>query len=145
MIIRKATKKDIPQVIEMIKENSPKYPKKLALQELNEMFSRSLYPPTFIVVEDKKEIMAFGGYSNSGVDDMIYNLFWINTNSEHSGKGYGRKLIENIIKIIKKEKSPKAKMIILSTKIPKYFNKFGFKSIGQKYDGDYVLMAKRLK
>ena len=85
--------------------------------------------------------MAFGGYSNSGVDDMVYNLFWINTNSEYGGKGFGRKLVENIIKIIKKERNPKAKMIIMSTKIPKYFNKFGFEKLSKKYDGDYILMG----
>ena len=125
----------------IINLNNPKYPKNLALKELNEMFSDSLFPPTFIILEEKNEIMSFGGYSNSGVDDMIYNVFWINTPPEHSGKGFGRKLIENIIDRIKKEKSPRAKMIILSTKIPRYYNKFGFKSI-QKYDGNYRLMSK---
>ncbi|MCH7850210.1 MAG: GNAT family N-acetyltransferase [Nanoarchaeota archaeon] len=144
MNIRKAKKSDINSMHQIIKINSPRYPKKLALQELNEMFSDSLHSPTFIVVEDKNEIRAFGGFSRSGADDMICDIFWINTNLEYSGKGFGRKLMEDIINRIKKEKSPKVKMAMLCTKIPNYFKKLGFEKLGKKYDRDYILMKRTI-
>jgi N-acetylglutamate synthase-like GNAT family acetyltransferase len=56
MKIRKATKKDIPQMMAIIKLNNPKYPKNLVLKEFNEMFSNALLTPTYIVVEEDKKI-----------------------------------------------------------------------------------------
>ena len=59
MKFRKAKKEDIPEMFEILKINSQKYPKKLAFQELNEMFSDSLFKPSYIVAEEKGEIIAF--------------------------------------------------------------------------------------
>ena len=145
MIIRRATPKDIQQMLKIIEFNSPKYPKNLAKKEIKEMFSQALHKPTYLVIEDNKEIIAFGGFIRSWVDDMIFNIFWINANPQHKNKGFGTKLIEGLINEINniKEK-PKAKMIIISTKIPSFYKKFGFKTIINKYDRDYVLMEKRL-
>jgi len=146
MKIRKATKKDIPRMFKIIKINNPKYPKKLALQELNEMFSDSLTKPTYIVVEYKGEIIAFNGYIRSWVDNLVMNFFWLNTHPNYINKGIGSKLVNNLIKRIKNPKEkPKVKIIILSTKIPSFFKKFGFRIIQKRYDGDYNLMGLKLK
>ncbi|MFH1662291.1 MAG: hypothetical protein ABIA02_04305 [Candidatus Falkowbacteria bacterium] len=75
MKIRKATKKDISQMMGIIRLNSPKYPKTLARNELNEMFSKSLLRPTYFVVEEKGKILAFNGFINSWVDNMVVNFF----------------------------------------------------------------------
>ena len=142
MIFRKARKKDIKQMLRIIKSNR-QYPKKVAIKEIKEMFSKSLYKPTYIVAEENKGIItAFGGFNPSWMDSMIFNMFWVNTNPKYKNKGIGSKLIKELIKRIKsiKEK-PKAKMIVISTKIPSFYRKFGFKRITSKYDREYVLMA----
>ena len=144
MKTRKTTKKDIPKMFEILKLNSPNYPKKLALQELNEMFSKSLIKPTYIVIEDKKEIVAFGGFIPSWMDNMVFNIFWVNVNPECKNQGIGSGLMKDLIERIKKVKKPKVKMILISTKIPGFYEKFGFEEMGSKYDGDYVLMGRRL-
>ena len=125
MKIRKATKKDVGKMFEIFRLNGSKYPKKLALQELNEMFSKSLLKPTYFVVEEKKEIVSFGGFIPSWIDNLVYNLFWINTHPDYKGRGAGKKLIEGLVKEISKIKKPRAKMITLSTKIPSFFKKIG--------------------
>ena len=142
MIFRKAKKEDILQMLEIINVNSPKYPKRIAIKEIKEMFSQSLHKPTYIVAKEKKEIGAFGGFISSWIDSMIFNIFWMNTNPKYKNKGIGTKLMKELIKRIKsiKEKS-KAKMIIISTKIPSFYKKFGFKKITSKYDREYILMA----
>lgn len=145
METRKATKKDIPKMFKILKTNSPKYPKKLALQELNEMFSKSFLKPTYIVVEDKKEILGFGGFIPSWIDYRVFNIFWVNINPKYKNRGTGSKLIKEIINQIKKYKKPKPKMILISTKIPKFYEKFGFKKTTSKYDRNYILMEKKLK
>ena len=139
MKIRKATLKDIQQMLKVIGLNSPKYPKTLAKKEIKEMFSGSLHKPTYLIIEDNREIVAFGGFIRSWVDDMIFNIFWVNTNPQYKNKGFGTKLIEGLINEIKniKEK-PKAKMIVISTKIPSFYKKFGFKTITNKYDRNYI-------
>jgi len=131
-------------MFEILKMNSPKYPKKLAFQELNEMISKSLIKPTYIVAEDKEEIIAFGGFIPSWIDNMVFSIFWVNTNPAHKNKGVGSKLIENLINRIRETKSIKAKMILISTKIPVFYKKFGFKRVTPKYDGDYRIMSLNL-
>lgn len=144
MKIRKATKKDIPRMFEILKGNSPRYPEKVALLELNEMFSEALFRPTYLIVEDKGEVVAFGGFVSSWVDNAIVNMFWINVDSEVQGKGVGAELIEGLIREIEKIRKPKVKMVLISTDIPGFYEKFRFEEMGDKYDGDYVLMGRRL-
>jgi N-acetylglutamate synthase-like GNAT family acetyltransferase len=144
MRLREAKRKDISKMFEILKINSPKYSKKLAFQELNEMFSKSVLKPTYIVAEDKKEILAFGGYISSWIDNMVFNIFWVNTNPKYKSQGIGSKLMKDLIDRIKKTKNIKAKMIIISTKIPSFYKKFGFKKVTSKYDGDYILMSLNL-
>jgi len=145
MKIRKATIKDIPKMFEILKINSPKYPKKLAFQELNEMFSKFLLKLTYIVAEDKKEILAFGGFIPSWIDNMVFNIFWVNTNPKYKSQGVGSKLMKDLIERVRKTKNIKVKMILISTKIPYFYKKFGFKKVTSKYDGDYILMELKLK
>ena len=62
-------------------------------------------------------------------------------NKKHKNKGIGSKLIIDLINRIKKTKKIKAKMILISTKIPEFYKKFGFKKITSKYDRDYIIMS----
>ena len=144
MRFRKAKKEDISKMFEILKINSPKYPRKLAFQELNEMFSKSLFKPTYIVAEDKKEILAFGGFIPSWIDNKVFNIFWVNTNPKYKNQGVGSKLIEDLINRIKATKNIKAKMILISTKIPVFYKKFGFKRLTSNYDKNYILMSLNL-
>ncbi|NPE26990.1 GNAT family N-acetyltransferase [Methanococcoides sp. SA1] len=145
MKIRKATKRDVEKMVEIISINSPKYPKKLATKEIREMFSKSLIKPTYLLLEDKGRILGFGGFASSWADAMIYNLFWITVHPDFKNKGVGKRIVESLIKEVKKIKKPKAKMVTISTEIPAFYKKFGFKKISSKYDGDYVLMGILLK
>jgi len=142
MKFRKARKKDVSQMFKIIKMNNKTYPKKLALRELNEMFSDSLLKPTYIVVEDKGKIVAFNGYIRSWVDNLVVNFFWLNTHRDYIQRGIGFKLVSDLIKRIRDPKEkPRAKIIIISTRLPSYFKKLGFKTIRKHYDRDYDLMA----
>jgi len=143
MKIRKATKKDISQMIKIIRLNNPQYPGDSS-KEIKEMFSNSLFKPTYVVAEENKKVLAFNGYVSSWVDNNVYNLFWANTHPDYRNKGIQSKLIKEIIKIIKNIKTPKAKMILISTKIPSFFKRFGFKETNSRYDRDYILMEKKL-
>lgn len=145
MRFRKARTEDIPQMLEIIKLNNPNYPKKLALKELKEMFSESLSKPTYIVAEEKGNIVAFNGYIRSWVDNLVVNLFWLNTHPKYIKQGIGSRLVNNLVRRIRDPKeTPKAKLVTISTKIPSFFMRLGFKTIAKKYDRDYDLMALKI-
>lgn len=142
MKFRKARKRDISQMFNIITMNNKTYPKRLALKELNEMFSKSLLKPTYIVAEDKGKIVAFNGYIRSWVDNLVVNFFWLNTHKDYMNKGIASKLVKDLIKRIRNPKEkPKAKIITISTRLPLFFRKLGFKTIKKNYDRDYDLMA----
>jgi N-acetylglutamate synthase-like GNAT family acetyltransferase len=146
MKIRKATQKDVPQILKIIRSNNPKYPKRLMKKEIKEMFSRALLKPTYLIVEQERKIIGCGGFTRSWADNTIFNIFWINILPDFQGKGIGTRLIKGMVKTIKgiKEK-PKAKMITLSTNKPRLYKKIGFEKLGKKYDGDYFLMGKVIR
>ena len=57
-------------------------------------------------------------------------------------KGIASKLVKDLIKRIRNPKEkPKAKIITISTRLPLFFRKLGFKTIKKNYDRDYDLMA----
>ncbi len=144
MKIRKAKPSDINQILKIIKSNNPNYPIKQSRKEISEMFSNSLIKPNYLVVEEKKVIIAFGGFSRSWTDANIANIFWINVHKEFQRKGIGKKLIDEIIKNIIRFDKPKIKLIILSSNKIDFWKKLGFKRLN-KYDKDYWLMGKVLE
>jgi N-acetylglutamate synthase-like GNAT family acetyltransferase len=141
MKIRKATKKDILQMLRIIRENNPKYPIIQAKKEILEMFSKSLFKPNYLLVEENNNLVGFGRFNRSWTDSTIFNLFWINISLKHQNKGLGNCLIKEIIKTIKKTKEkPNPKLITISTNKPKFWKRFGFTKL-IKYDKDYLLMG----
>lgn len=144
MRFRQAKKEDVSKMFEILKMNGSKYPKKLAFQELNEMFSKSPLKPTYIIAEDKKEILGFGGFMPLVIDTMIFGMFWLRVNPKYKGRGVGSGLVNERIRIIKNLKRFNPKMILISTKIPNFAKKFGFKKLTSKYDGNYLLMSLNL-
>src|SRR3989344_1598009 len=126
MKIKKAPIKKIPQMMKIINLNNDFYNKNLAEKELLEMFSKSLIKPTYIVAEVRGKVVALNGFISSWADNNIYNLFWANTHPDYQGKGIQTRLVKDIIKQLRKIKSPNVKMILLSTKIPSYFKRLGF-------------------
>jgi N-acetylglutamate synthase-like GNAT family acetyltransferase len=145
MIIRKATKKDTKEILEIIKLNSPKYPLQEAKKEILEMFSKSFNKPTYFVAQQEKKIIALGGFIRSWADNTLLEMFWISVHPDFKSRGIGKKIVETLIEEITNLKSkPKPKLILISTKIPSFFEKFGFKIVSRNYDKDYSLMEKRL-
>ncbi len=140
--IRLARKDDLLQMIELAKINFPDYPIEMAKKELSEMFFNYLYKPTYIVAEFKGKIIGYNGFIISWVDNLIVDIFWVNTYPDYRGKGVQSKLMNETIKQIKK--NSKIKIVLLSTEIPSFFKKFGFEIINKKYDNKYFLMEKRL-
>jgi len=144
--IRKATKKDIQEILKLVKSNNPKYPFRQIRKEVEDMFSKSLLKPTYLVVEKEGKIIGCGGFIRSWADNAIFNIFWINVLKKYQKKEIGTKLLEEIIRrICETKEEPSAKMITISTNKTRIYKRLGFKKMGKKYDGDYFLMGKIIK
>ena len=142
MKTRKATKKDVKEILKITRVSNLKYPLRQAKKEIEEMFSDSLIKPTYLVIEVKNKIVGCGGFSRSWTDMNIINIFWVNILPEYQGKKIGTKLVNEIIKQIENiSEKPPIKMMIISTNKHGFWKKFGFKKL-IRYYRDYVLMGR---
>ncbi len=74
-------------------------------------------------------------------DFNIYEIFWVAVNSSFQGRVVGKRIIDDIVKRIAFFKGHlKARVIILSTRSPKFFVKCGFKKISAlPGDGGFLM------
>jgi len=144
MKIRPLQKKDIPQAAEIVRLNYSKKFVRPVLIELKAAFKNKIYPPKYVIVEDKGKVIGFAGYMPAWMDYGIYEIFWINITPKEQGKGIGKKLVKAVLGIIKKKG---VNTILLTTRYPKFYsNHFSFKTIsrfGRNRNQLMMLDAKR--
>ncbi|KKP55786.1 hypothetical protein A2121_02825 [Candidatus Nomurabacteria bacterium GWB1_40_6] len=128
MKIRLLTKKDIEKARNIVKQNYGLKDSVSAKKEMQDMFVKGPMRPKYLVAEDKGLIVGFAGFSQSWIDYSTYHIFWVNVLPQRQRQGIGKNLVGEVIKQIKKDK--KAKLIILMSTSPKYYEKhFKFKGI----------------
>lgn len=115
----------------------------LAARELKEMFLKGPIKPRYFVVEFNKQIVGVGGLIQSWMDYNIFHISWVNIAPTHQGKGFGTKLIDRIMREIKKQKD--AEYVLITTRVPKYYRKhWGFISLGSIGTNQEKLMLLKL-
>lgn len=147
MKIRLLTKNDLKSASRIIGINYSKQDEKLAFSELSDMFKDSSIRPTYYVAEDKSKVVGVAGYTQSLIDNSIYQIFWVNVVPEKQNQGIGKLLVSRIISKIKKKN---ASMILLTADVTKqnqvyYKENFGFKSLGRYDNKKYDLMSLSLE
>ncbi len=130
MLIRKLRKNEVNSAARLVGLNYSKKDQQVARRELIAMFKNYALKPTYLVAEEKGEILGFGGYCLSSISYHIYEVFWINVAPKHQGKGIGTALTKALIQTIKNIKGRyKANMILLTAWQPRYYARFGFRKI----------------
>ena len=138
MRIRLLQEKDIPMVVSIVGLNYSKKYQKLVIPELYAMFSHNSIRPMYYVVEENKEIIGFGGYTQSWMDYTIYEMLWINVHPIRQKQGMGQRLILKLLAKIRKKKN--AQLIVLTTSSPQYYKKkFNFTIMEKLNDGHYLM------
>jgi L-amino acid N-acyltransferase YncA len=135
--IRPLRTADIPAATHIVAANYSKKYATLAKKELEAMFRTAVYTPTFLVAEEKSEVIGLTGYIQSWMDYQVYHLFWVNVSGVHQGRGVGKKLILEALKRIKKQQGiNKARMVLITTTVPAFYTQFNFRKLAkvEKYD-----------
>ena len=160
IIIRNATKDDIPVIYELAHAIWPQtYSKILSVQQLDYMleliYSKASLEKQFdeghhfLIAEEDYKPVAFADYSL--LKDDVYKLQKIYVLSNQQGKGIGKLLIEHVIQKIKEQK---ATALLLNVnrfnKAKGMYERMGFTVIGEEdidigegyFMNDYVMERK---
>jgi aminoglycoside 6'-N-acetyltransferase I len=143
MKLRKATKKDLKEIAILFdKEYSkPPYNEKWESRILNKKLNDYLKNAKIIVLEKDNLIKGFVIYSSfdwwDGRRGFIEEIV---VDSSEQGKGFGKKILQEVEKEMKKNGIKKCSLMsVLSSKAFKFYKHLGFK------EEDYVSMVKELK
>ena len=126
MKIRKLKSSEIKIVADIIRLNYNQYTSSLALPELAAMFGSKMFSPNYLVAEEQCKIVGLAGYIQDWIDYNVYGIFWVNVAPAHQRQGIGKLLIKKTIQTLKKKGG---QLIILTTRKPKFYRQFDFKSV----------------
>lgn len=148
MRIRKAKKSDINEICKLIANTFSFNDWVVAKKEINEMFSKSINKPIYVVLLEKNKIIALTWYIQSWFSYDWYEIFWVAVSPDYQNKWIWKKIINNVVdRIRKKLKDNKQKNIniVLTTKSIGFFNKCWFKVVEESKNIDASsLMIKTL-
>ena len=113
--------------------------KNSAYKEIKETFSKNnTLCPRYLVVEEKWKIIWFAWFINSWMDYNIYEIFWVNIHPDYQGQWIGTKLVEKIIRLIKKNQNA-LKILLTTQKASFYKEKFGFREVSWLKEKDVLM------
>lgn len=138
MHIRLLKKADIPILVAMYVENYSPRDRAMATAEIQSVFKDVPYPPHIFVAEEKGTITGFGGWVEAWMDDDACEICWINVQRAHQGHGVGTRIVKKVLADARKKGYLLA---VLSTKIPGFYRRLGFKTIKKVLGSDYQLMS----
>lgn len=133
MKIRYLKEDEIDQCVEIVCKNYNRSDGHWARKEINEMFKDKFNYPNVIAAIEKGKILGFALYAFSWMSDNVVELFWLNVDPEYQNKGIGKKLINEMVKRLKRIPEGKYKPTILlfscTFKLHTFYEKLGFKVI----------------
>ena len=123
IIIRKYTSYDQNSILEMLRLNTPAY---FAPEEKEDLIRYlNNHSENYFVVEYGKAIVSCGGYNYSDEKGVI-RISWDMVDPQYQGMGFGTRLTEFRIEMIKQLADIKRIEVRTSQLAFKYYERFGF-------------------
>lgn len=131
VVIRKYRVSDKLEVINLLKQNTPKYFAPEEEKDLIYYLENEI--EDYFVTETNNELIGAGGINLKGTISTGY-ISWDFIHPDHQGKGIGSLLLKHRIKILK-ENSAVEKIIVRTTQhVFKFYEKCGFQLIEKTKD-----------
>jgi N-acetylglutamate synthase-like GNAT family acetyltransferase len=134
MNVRTIEKRDVEACIEIVRKNYSENDARLIKKEMEMSFTENPIKPSYVVAEEDGVIRGYGGFMQSAMSYNVYELFSLNVHPAHQSKGVGKKIMNEIIKRLRKLEGEykKAHLLILtaaSPRLPKYYESLGFRNM----------------
>lgn len=143
MKIRQIKEREIDVASKIVGLNYSKEYEKRSKREIEAMFRDYAVKPKYLVAEHNGKIVGFAGYIQSWIDYHIYQIFWVNVLPKYQKKGIGTALVRKIIQIIKiKHGEDKAYLILLTTSLPKFYERLGFETLLKLKRNNHLMILK---
>jgi len=123
IIIRKYTSSDQDSILEMLRLNTPAY---FAPEEKGDLINYlNNHSENYFVVEYGKAVVSCGGFNYSDEKGVI-RISWDMVDPQYQGMGFGSRLTEFRIEMIKQLPNVKRISVRTSQLAFKYYERFGF-------------------
>ena len=98
------------------------------------------------MAEENRDIRGYLGYAPSRINYRVYQIFSVVVDPDYQNRGIGSRLVKQAIDEIKSQRREKKDdyLILLTSVKPKYFKRFGFKTLTKIKVNESCLMALRL-
>lgn len=124
MLIRRLKKDDVPDCLYIVQCNWGHASARLCDCELSQSFGSGIWQPVYYVAEEDGYLVGLAGYGVSWLNYGVYDISRLDVDSSYRKQGIGRALMNRCIDDIRNVGS----LIMLSTTIPEYYQRFGFVS-----------------
>lgn len=130
-MIREFQKSDIPQLLELITSNTPKY---FTVEEKDEYeeYLRTMIEDYFVVEENNK-IIAAGGV-NYFKEKGFARLAWAMVDNQWHGRGIGSQLTKYRVGVAKNHPGTKVVDVRTTQLTNQFYEKMGFQTIEKQQD-----------
>lgn len=125
MQMREMTLDDVPQVVEIVKQNYDAESAKLAMWEMMAALNGTKPQPVYFVAVIDITIIGVIGICDSFMDTRVYEIFWVNVLPDYQKCGVGKKLVmEALLHAVKRN----AAMVVLTAKedVMEFYQHLGF-------------------
>ncbi|TAL43858.1 MAG: N-acetyltransferase [Salinibacterium sp.] len=146
MRIRSLTEDDIPKLAAIVAENYDAHCAQMFYPDARCALSDGPWRPRFLVATVDDEPVGCSCWSVDWSSWGVFNICWVQVEKCHQGRGIGKDLIDATLA----ELRPQATLILLSTSLKGYYERWGFEPLcnyrsAYVYDGSEqeTLMALR--
>ena len=123
-IIRTAQKQDFKFLSKIFLLNVPKYFDKKELDDFKKYFnSKNL--ESYFIIESQRKVLGGGGYAYENIKTA--RICWLFIDPNYHGLGFGKKLVNYCIKILKNDRKLRVIEVETSNLTYKFYEKLNFK------------------
>jgi len=124
VVIRSAQKQDFKFLSKIFSLNVPKYFDKKELNDFKKYFnSKNL--ESYFIIESQGKVVGGGGYAYENMKTA--RICWLFIDPNYHGFGFGKKLVNNCIKILKNNRRLNVIEVEASNLTYKFYEKLNFK------------------